>query len=189
MQRVCITIGLAMAAATPLLAQGAPPAPRPPLTRADFVGRVDRAFAEIDADHDGAITPGELADWRYARMREREKQHRDRKFAQLDADRDGALSRGEFEAVRPHGPADGHGGGHGHGGTGGLPFGRPGWFEQADANGDGRVTLAEARTAAAALFDRMDTNHDGTIGPDEHGGGWRQGRGGPAGDMPPPARG
>ena len=37
----------------------------------------------------------------------------------------------------------------------------------ADANKDGRVSLAEAQTAALAHFDRADLNHDGKITPDE----------------------
>jgi len=40
-------------------------------------------------------------------------------------------------------------------------------FEMADANHDGRVSLAEAQSAALAHFDRADLNHDGRITPDE----------------------
>ena len=36
-------------------------------------------------------------------------------------------------------------------------------FEKADANNDGKVTLAEALKAANARFDAMDTNKDGTV--------------------------
>ena len=43
------------------------------------------------------------------------------------------------------------------------------WFDMADANHDGKVTQAEAATAAGMMFDRMDANHDGTITPDERG--------------------
>ena len=41
------------------------------------------------------------------------------------------------------------------------------WFARADANKDGRVTLAEANATAMARFDKADANHDGTISPDE----------------------
>jgi hypothetical protein len=41
-------------------------------------------------------------------------------------------------------------------------------FEMADANHDGRVSLAEAEGAALAHFDKADVNHDGKITPDEH---------------------
>jgi Ca2+-binding EF-hand superfamily protein len=40
-------------------------------------------------------------------------------------------------------------------------------FAAADANKDGRVSLQEATAAAAAHFDRLDTNHDGVVTPDE----------------------
>jgi hypothetical protein len=42
-------------------------------------------------------------------------------------------------------------------------------FERADANHDGRVSLAEAQALALAHFDRADLNHDGRITPDERG--------------------
>ena len=41
-------------------------------------------------------------------------------------------------------------------------------FDMADANHDGRVSLAEAQAAALAHFDKADANHDGHITPDEH---------------------
>lgn len=37
----------------------------------------------------------------------------------------------------------------------------------ADANGDGQVTRAEAQAARGVLFDRVDTNRDGYISPEE----------------------
>jgi hypothetical protein len=40
-------------------------------------------------------------------------------------------------------------------------------FDMADANHDGRVSLAEAQAAALAHFDKADANHDGKITPDE----------------------
>ena len=40
-------------------------------------------------------------------------------------------------------------------------------LEMADANHDGRVSLAEAQAAALAHFDKADLNHDGKITPDE----------------------
>jgi hypothetical protein len=40
-------------------------------------------------------------------------------------------------------------------------------FEMADANHDGKVSLAEAQAAALAHFDKADLNHDGKITPDE----------------------
>jgi uncharacterized membrane protein YgcG len=41
------------------------------------------------------------------------------------------------------------------------------WFAQADANHDGRLTLAEFLADADRFFAILDTDHDGEIGPDE----------------------
>jgi hypothetical protein len=41
------------------------------------------------------------------------------------------------------------------------------WFAQADANKDGKLTLAEMQRDADRFFDTLDVNHDGEIDPDE----------------------
>lgn len=110
-------------------------------------------------------------------------------FDQLDTNHDGNISRQEFMARKPRvreervivmrdGPE----------GAAGAPMppleGHPGMmrmhmhmagmgrlggqlFEMADANHDGRVSLAEAQAAALAHFDKADLNHDGKITPEE----------------------
>jgi hypothetical protein len=107
-------------------------------------------------------------------------------FDRLDANHDGNISRQEFIAAKPRvreervmimrGGPDGAPGGpdgagmhrmHGmHMHAMGMGFGGN-LFEMADANHDGRVSLAEAQAAALAHFDRADVNHDGRITPDE----------------------
>ena len=108
-------------------------------------------------------------------------------FDRLDTNHDGNISRQEFMAGKPQvheervmimrgGPEGGPGGPDGPGmrhmegmhmhgmrmsGMGGH------LFEMADANHDGRVSLAEAQAAALAHFDKADLNHDGRITPDE----------------------
>jgi len=154
----------------------------------------------------------------------RMKEGRERAFDRLDTNHDGSISRAEFAAAAPPpgrgpdgagAPPPGKGSPRGPGPKGERmagrgPAGRPGgpgpmmhgpmmgehWFEQADANRDNKVTLAEAKAVALARFDRLDTNHDGTIEPEERRmafrGGWRQHRGAPLsppGDMPPPSHG
>lgn len=53
----------------------------------------------------------------------------------------------------------------------------------ADANRDGQITKAEARTAREAAFPRLDANSDGFLSSEERrGGGDRRGRGGGGGD-------
>ena len=111
-------------------------------------------------------------------------------FDRLDTNHDGSISRQEFMAAQPQvrtervmimrGPDGGppppgpagepnmmkmrmHGMSmhEGMGGFGGH------LFEMADANHDGRVSLAEAQAGALAHFDKADLNHDGKITPDE----------------------
>ncbi|MFL6759615.1 EF-hand domain-containing protein [Sphingomonas sp.] len=108
-------------------------------------------------------------------------------FDRLDANHDGNISRQEFMAAKPRvreervmimrgGPYGAPGGAgmhrmegmhmHGMGMGMGMGFGGN-LFEMADANHDGRVSQAEAQSAALAHFDRADVNHDGRITPDE----------------------
>ncbi len=80
-----------------------------------------------------------------------------RQFAAMDTNHDGVVTRPEFEAFRAHqspAPPSGvdalaHIGGH--------------WFERADANQDGRVTLDEALARPLQLFDLADVNKDGVV--------------------------
>jgi Ca2+-binding EF-hand superfamily protein len=68
----------------------------------------------------------------------------------------------------PDGPGrDGPGGVGGRGGPGGFGMMGGRLLERADANHDGKVTLAEAQKAALAAFDKADVNHDGVIDRDE----------------------
>ena len=77
-----------------------------------------------------------------------------RQFAAMDANHDGVVTAAEFEAYHAH-QAPGAGG----------PFGHVGghWFEHADQQGNGRVTLAEAEAHPLQLFDMADTNHNGVV--------------------------
>jgi Ca2+-binding EF-hand superfamily protein len=201
--------------------------PMPPLlpeTRAEAEKRTADHFAKLDANKDGSITRAEIdqardkvRDEMRARVDTRRKEMQDRAFAALDKDRNGAISREEFAAPPPppermamDGPPSPPPGAPFHrrivirhmagppsmGGAGMLMDGR--WFDRVDANHDGKITLAEAKTAADTMFDRYDTNHDGTIAPEERRMAFRGpmrrfhrfGPGGPGGpDGPPPAGG
>ena len=84
-----------------------------------------------------------------------------RQFAQMDANHDGTISRAEFEAYRERQNA----GPQSAPGSAAAIFGHVGshWFDHADTNQDGRVTLQEAVERPLHLFDMADANHDGVV--------------------------
>lgn len=75
-----------------------------------------------------------------------------KQFAQMDANHDGHVSPPEFEAYRAQ-QGDREQTGLGH-------IGRR-WFEKADADYDGEVTLEEAVARPVEMFDMADINRDG----------------------------
>jgi Ca2+-binding EF-hand superfamily protein len=166
----------------PMGSPDGPPPPSPPMMqpirRADVPGLVQQHFAMMDLNRDGVIDDRDRVMMVAQRRAEREariKADRDRMFAELDTNHDGQISRAEFDAPppppsgarglgRPGGP-----GGPGRMGLHGPGFGMMGGrlLDMADANDDGRITLAEAQKAALAAFDRADVNHDGVVDRDE----------------------
>ena len=84
-----------------------------------------------------------------------------RQFAAMDVNHDGVVTQAEFDRYRArqgNAPAKGieamsHVGGR--------------WFERADADGDGRVTLMEAQARPLRFFDIADTNRDGVVSLEE----------------------
>lgn len=182
MKKTVLLAGIAALAAAPLIAQNMPGheghgmnMEKAPMTRADIEARVKTHFAEMDANKDGTVTQAEIGAARAARMT---KMH-DTMFAKLDADKNGSISRAEFDAHHQRmmsgdtpspNRMEGHHGmkmGMGHDGDRrGAMEGH--LFGMADANKDGKVTQAEATTAALTHFDKMDTDKNGTISDAEH---------------------
>ena len=174
--RWIIVTGLAASLAAAAYAQ--PPAEGPPRTRAELQARIAEQFKQADANGDGYVTSAEFKAAREARLAgfaEHREKRRAEHFAMLDTNKDGSLSKEEFLTRPPRGEhADGRGerrwrhGPHGKRMHPGGDMMGSGWFARADANKDGKVSLAEAEAGALAMFDKVDTNHDGAISPAEH---------------------
>ncbi len=142
------------------------------MTKADVEAKLKERFAMVDADKDGAITMEEIKAQHAAKRAERMDAH----FKKMDADGNGSISRSEFDAAHADrqgkmkmamrdGDGSGDRDGHrkmGHRGHHGMKMGGK-MFEMADADKDGKVTMAEAKTAAMAHFDKVDADKNGTI--------------------------
>jgi hypothetical protein len=166
--------GVALATLISLPAFAQPPIDGPaagkPVTRADVRSRVEARFARADANRDGFVTREEVEARRgegRERLEARRGDRREALFARFDANRDGVLSREEFNAPRA-GMGEGQRRGQRFGRGGGMGGGIRGRaFAALDSDRDGRVSLAEAEAGALRLFDRADSNRDGTVTPDE----------------------
>lgn len=141
-----------------------------PITRSAVEAMVKEHFAKVDANGDGFVDKAEAAGAREKMTAEM----RDRHFRELDANADGSISRAEFDAHHAEPMAMGgmkeHGPGHRPGmgmRMGMMMHGGDRMFERADANKDGRVSLAEAIALPMAHFEKADANKDGTISPEE----------------------
>ena len=127
--------------------------------------KADKLFAELDAMGRGAIEPADL-ETAFDRIGDKATAGAERLFAKLDADGSGAISREEFTGsinrvadqldqhfhrLRLHGegnPSPAAEAGFTREELAGQLSSVVGNFDQADANGDGRVSLKEAKTFA-----------------------------------------
>ena len=188
------TAAIAAAAITPAFAQDTNVdvhvMSREPITRTAMVQKVQDHFAKLDANRDGFVTKEEAESGREEIRIERrdriekrlaekgaELPDREAMFDRMDSNHDGSISRDEFTSAKPHvdkqrvivinddgDHADGRQDIRIH--RSGMRFGGH-MFELADADKDGRVSMQEATNAAAAHFDKADSNHDGTLTRDE----------------------
>ncbi len=160
------------------------------MTRAQVEAKVKEKFAAVDANKDGAVTMEEVNAARTARHAQKVDAHFKAMDTNTDgsisrAEFDAAHERMMGQMAPGDGPGKGGGMGPGHKGMdhggpgmGGPGMGGPGMkhggmgmsmkfgprmFERADANKDGKVTLAEANKAALAHFDEVDANKNGTV--------------------------
>jgi Ca2+-binding EF-hand superfamily protein len=114
------TLTAALVALAPAAAQTADDFPDRPIARTEVIATVRTLFAQLDANHDGVVTPAEFQ-------------------AYLARTRETPAAANPFTHVGQH------------------------WFEHNDANGDGRVTLAEAEARPLEMFDMADINKDGVV--------------------------
>ncbi len=120
-----IRLSLALAtvtAATPLPAQGVDDLPNRPIRRTEVESVVRQQFAAMDVDRNGIVTPAEF----------------DRYRKQQTGNAMGPLTR-----IGPR------------------------WFARTDADANGQVTRAEAMIRPLKFFDLADTNRDGIVSLDE----------------------
>jgi Ca2+-binding EF-hand superfamily protein len=153
-------------------------------TRDQAVAKVREHFAMLDANKDGVVTQDEMAakrgeqrgKWREKRAGRGPMGDPAAAFDRLDANKDGMISREEFAKAREmrmerrvemRGDAPRAGGGMRQHRMGMRGMGHGMMMRQADANNDGKITLAEAQEAAVRHFDMMDANRDGTVTPEE----------------------
>ncbi len=176
-------------------------------TRAEVAEHAAKLFDRLDANHDGKLDATDRAAMRAAQQA--------KMFDRMDANHDGSITREEFMAAHKDGHGDGPPPGPGapppQDGNGKDRMGKPGHeqmrhmamvmmiMHQADPQHSGVVAKPAFVNAALQLFDMADTNHDGTLTPEERKAAQKKMRGemrehwghhGPdamhGGDMPPP---
>jgi hypothetical protein len=142
--------------------------------------QVQSHFSAMDSNRDGFVTKAEVEErgnaWRAQRQTKMAERKGDR-FERLDANKDGSISRAEFDGAQANRGDRGKAGTDRRAARGergkmaghGMMAGRfgAGMLERADADRDGRLSLAEASAAALARFDRVDADRNGIISPAE----------------------
>lgn len=151
-----------------------------PETRDGVVAMVRDHFARADANRDGFIAREEMQAMRGQRKAQRmamggapgqramrgQRANPGAMFERLDTNRDNMISRQEFDSGRALSSQRRAERGAMRGQRMAMR-GHGGMLRRADADRDGRVSLAEAQAAALARFDRVDANRDGRITPEE----------------------
>ncbi|TXH83042.1 MAG: calcium-binding protein [Rhizobium sp.] len=139
------------------------------VTRDEVKTGVDKIFDQIDTNHDGEITPGELRAYRQERIKEWKAEH-----AKADSDQAKTDQAKTDQTKGDQADADnkGNGGPRHHRQHGrfmheaalmrGMMI-----FHRIDKDENGQISKQEAEDAANKLFDRMDRNHDGVISLDD----------------------
>ncbi len=143
--------------ASPALPQAGTAQPKgpQPVSRTVYMSRIDGGFSAIDTNKDGFTDRAEIEAAESKVLANRKSQQlkqREAAFHQLDKDKSGSLSLQEFNAALAAQSA------------------KPdvnAYITRLDTNKDGKVSIAESRSPAAARFDRMDANKDGILSVEE----------------------
>lgn len=117
------------------------------LTLNAFLDQQGQAFSQIDADHNGIVSPQEFADHRARTDRERVVRQYQAMFTSLDVNRNAVLTGPEFMKLAA------------------SPQVRDTRldFNALDTSRDGKLSRSEYLLRMTANFDRLDGNKDGTI--------------------------
>ena len=114
--------------------------------------QLEAQFKAVDTNGDGTLSAAEVGAAELKILQQRAaavRQRLEAEFNKLDTNHDGQLSKAEFMAAAPSAPTT-------------APNGAPA-VAQLDKNKDGKVSLDEYLAPRLAAFDKLDTNHDGTI--------------------------
>lgn len=139
------------------------------ITRDEVKTGVDKIFDQIDTNHDGEITPGELRAYRQERLKEWKAER-----AKADGDQSQNSQAPADQSKGDQAQADNNGdSGPRHHRPHGRFMHEAGFmrgmmlFHRIDKDENGQISKQEAEDAASKLFDRMDRNHDGVISLDD----------------------
>jgi Ca2+-binding EF-hand superfamily protein len=130
---------------------------------AKFQERMQERFRQADKDGDGALSKAE-AEAGMPRLA--------KDFDAIDANKDGKITQEELRAygAKRHAQWKERGARGGHHDPQALKLRFAEQFKQADTDGDGALSKAEAEKAMPRIakhFDEIDSNHDGKITQDE----------------------
>lgn len=156
------------------------------LSLAELTASRETWFARVDTNKDGVATQAELEQGfaagrqeRMAKMFERQDANKDGRisrdegrmpsawFERADTNKDGALTSAELSAARTNAGPRKNVGPDDKAGPGKPAAARASKPNRLDTNADGKVELAELRSAASQHFARLDSNSDGAVTSDE----------------------
>jgi Ca2+-binding EF-hand superfamily protein len=158
---IFIASAIGLVAMSPASAQLAPASSQSPdsipATRAEVIKVLDARFAKIDANGDGGLTAAELQTLEaqvIASQKAEIASAVQRAFAKLDTNKDGRLSIEEYSAAAPKIDAN-------------ASDNAAELVRMLDTDKNGKISSTEFKRRTLAGFDKLDTNKDSTVTPEE----------------------